>query len=519
MNRSIRQAAILASLFAIVYGAAGQARWGSPSIVLEPTKREFSHDEFIQYVVRVRPPWLKKRMRESPLTAQPIREGIPVSTIAGQTSMTLAYDRSRQGWVGSWPCPWNAPEGRYQIQLSTTSLPEVAGLKVRTVPFKIIGRKPAPVKNKFAVLTVEDLTDLRAIHWTGPDGQKGDWRVLVDWAEHIGADALWILSADSGGYSARLPEDNPWNARSPSTLRMLGRECHKRGLKFGVWAMCYLVGGNPDKSPNYLYSWEYEGGTLVDGRTKSGRRAISILDPKRPRDIGRLLSEWAALPEVDYVGLDYIRNALGGFEMVDEFVQDMKVPLPPGWRSYSKTERMMWLAKKKVARKDSDFVDAWQWWRAHKASSVIRTVASLLGGEKPLWVFTLSWEKGWQHGQDPIMFRDAGADLDAVMLYECDKKQFASIIHDWETYLDASQVNLLAGDCIDWPLHQKDPSGPEEFKRRVLTGYQRLGRNGPAKGVFIHDLLRAIRGRTGPWGTQKWMETSAQVIADMKSRP
>jgi hypothetical protein len=515
--RSIRQAVGLALFFIAVYIAAGHMRAGIPSLVLEPVKPQFTHDEFIRYVIRARPRWLERQLRGAVFSVQVIQNGKPIRTIGGQKEIALSYDPGEKAWAGDWPCPWNAPEGIYRVRLSTAALSATTGpLRITVRPFEIMGRKPAPFPNGFAALTVEDLADLRGIHWPGPDGKKGDWRVLVDWAQFIHADALWILSADSGGYAVTPPDNHPWNDRAVSTIRALGAECHRRGLKFGVWTMCYLVGGSPEQSPNYIYAWEYNQGRLIDGRTKRGRRAISILDPKRPRDIVQLVSTWAALPEVDYIGLDYIRNALGGYEAADQFVDEMRIPVPPQWHAWSKSEQMMWVAKKKVVRKDADFIDAWQWWRAHKVSSIIRTIKAAVGTRKPLWVFTLSWDRGWQHGQDPVMFRDAGADLDAVMLYECDKSQFDDLIKDWGGYLRADQVNLLAGDCVDWFLHQRDPSGPQEFKRRILLGYHHLNRNGPAKGVFIHDLHRALRGRTGPWGTKGWMGAAAEVIDEIK---
>jgi len=514
---AIRQAAVLALIFIAVTIIAGKMRPGGVSLVLEPVKPQFTHDEFIRYKLRVRPGWLQKQLRATVFSAQVVQNGVPIRTIGGQKGIRLSYDRGVGEWEGDWPCPWNAPEGFYEVKLSTEALPPAAGsLKITARPFEIIGRKPAPFPNGFAVLTVEDLTDLRGIHWPGPDGKKGDWRVLVDWAKFIHADALWILSADSGGYSIKPPDDHPWNDRAVSTIRALGAECHRRGIKFGVWTMCYLIGGSPDRSPNYAYAWEYNHGRLTDDRNRPGRRAVSILDAKRPHDIAQLVSSWAALPEVDYVGLDYIRNALGGYEAADQFVEEMRISVPPQWNQWSKSERMLWVARKKVARKDAGFIDAWQWWRAHKVSAIIRTIKTAVGTRKPLWVFTLSWDRGWQHGQDPIMFRDAGADLDAIMLYECDKEQFDGLIKDWEGYLRAGQVNLLAGDCVDWVLHQRDPAGPQEFKRRILMGYHHLNRNGPVKGIFIHDLFRALRGRTGPWGTRGWMGAAAQVIAEIK---
>jgi len=515
MKQSIRQALILALVFLGVYFTSGKARFGNPRITLEPISPEFNHDEFIEYTLRVEPQWYKSKFLKLDLTARVLRNGKAVRTIGEQKNMPFFYDEKEGRWTGKWPCPWNADEGVYQVELATGSVPLVGNVGLIEKPFSITGRTPAAFPNGFAVLTVEDLDDIRGIHWKGPNGERGDWRVLVDWAKFIGADALWILSADSGGYSLKPADDHPWNDRAPSTLRMLGKECHRQGIKFGVWAMCYLIGGTPAHSPNYQYAWEYDKGQLIDGREKSGRRAVSMLDPKRPHDIAKLLSQWAAIPEVDYVGLDYIRNALGGFEMVDEFVKDMRIPVPDNWGTLSKNERMLWLARKKVARKDDAFIDAWQWWRAHKTSHVIRTIKAVVG-DKPLWVFTLSWDKGWQHGQDPIMFRDAGADMDAIMLYQCDKEQFSTITHDWERYLRHGQVNLLAGDCIDWILHQRDPAGPEEFKRRILMGYHHLSRGGDAKGVFFHDLLRALRGRMGPWTTQDWMKMIREVITEIK---
>ena len=103
--------------------------------------------------------------------------------------------------------------------------------------------------------------------------------------------------------------------------------------------------------------------TRLVRETVAGRTVkMGVLrDGKRLSDVAAFLKPYADDPNVDWVGLDYIRNALGGYELVDDFVTEMPgVFVPPEWRKLSRDERMTWLARKKIMRRDMEFVEAWE---------------------------------------------------------------------------------------------------------------------------------------------------------------
>ena len=260
----------------------------------------------------------------------------------------------------------------------------------------------------------------------------------------------------------------------------------------------------------------YEYAVEVSEGVPEKTRAISLRDENRIRDVAALLKRFARIPEVDFVGLDYIRNALGGCELAEDFYAEMPgVSPPPDWGRLSVSEKMVYFARKKGMRRDLPFVDAWQWWRAHAVGRIIRNIKAEVGA-KPLWAFTLTWDKGWHHGQDPVMFNDAGVDIDALMMYEADEDQFRMILKDWGSYVRRGDAQLMVGDIVDWPLHQRDPSGPAALRRRTLEAAKRVFGDGRAQGIFIHDLARALDGRLGKWDTRAWMDQARAAILEHK---
>ena len=42
--------------------------------------------------------------------------------------------------------------------------------------------------------------------------------------------------------------------------------------------------------------------------------------------------------------------------------------------------------------------------------------------------------------------------------------------------------------------------------------------DGPASGIFIHDLDRALHGRLGPWSTLEWMDQAKRAVQYLRSR-
>jgi len=481
-----------------------------------PVKKNFTHDEFVKLKL-----WTNKKAVVSDLSKKTLKafvkkNGEIIKTIGGKRHLNLRYNPTRGIWEGRWPCPWNTQEGTYEICLDTgTTQPY---LKILTAPFSVIRIKRNKVKPGIGVLTLENLTALSKLRMRAPDGSIKNWEAIIDWAEFIGADAIWLLSGETSNQRRKYNEDFPWTSRYKSNLKAFGKECHRRGIKLGTYVMVFLTNSMPEVAPDYKYAWEYTDGELIDGSKRRGRRSVSISDKKRVKDLIKIIKDYAALPEVDHLGLDYIRNALGGYELVDMFAEDMEIDTPAGWEDMDFKDRMLWFAKKKVARKDENLLDQWQWWRAHTVANIVRQVKNAIGEKKPLWTFTLTWKKGWQHGQDPIMMNAAGADMDSLMLYEADKEQYDTLIKDWNEYVKIGQVNLIAGNIVDWPLHQRsiNPAGPEEYLRRLILAIDHLYSDGYAPGVFIHDIARALRGRIAPYSSREWLLCSGAAITYMR---
>lgn len=489
----------LVLMYAGVFAArAWWLRWAR-AIHLEASKSVYFHDDIVELRLWSRDPALEELWKSEPPAAQVVREGRAVTTIAGLRDVRLAYDAASGEWVGRWPCPWNADAGEYALALS--SAPRGLSQRVQSEPFKIARRRPSPLPPGFSVVTLESSMPIESMVVVSPTGEKKDWTGLLDWVQFAGADAFWMLGGQTPG-----PDGQTWVTVNREVIPRIASECRRRGIKFGVYAMCYLT-MSKEPLPRYEYALD-----VKDGHTLP-TRAISLNDARRPDDVAALLKSYADLPGVDYVGLDYIRNALGGYELAEDFFKEMPgVTPPPEWRRLTQEERRVWFARKKIMRKDQAFIDAWQWWRAHRVASVVRRIKARIGN-KPLWAFTLTWDRGWHHGQDAVMMNDAGVDADSLMLYEADKEQFGAIMHDWHDYVRRGDVQLVVGDVIDWPLHQKSADGPKELGRRMKRAIDEIYADGPAAGVFFHDLGRALYGgRLGRWGTRGWMEQVRDTI-------
>lgn len=498
--------AVLAA-YAAVWGLlmAGRA-WRRP-VRLETTRPGFYRYEFVEIRLRARDPELRRRWRTGPPpTVTVLEEGVPVQTIGGLERLPLLWNDREATFAADWPVPWNAAPGTYQLRLEGAG---ELGDRLRISDFKILRREPKPIKPGLVALTLESQEPLSSMRVVAPDGAEKDWRGLLDWAQFMEADAFWMLVGDTPG----LEPGEVWRSYNLPLVPEVAAECRKRGLALGVYAMSYLT-TSKERLPFYEYAWDVE-----EGRPKL-TRAISLKDPRRPSDVAKLLKGLASIPGVEFVGLDYIRNALGGYELVDEFFAEMPgVRPPPEWPELSREERMVWFHHKKVMRRDRAFVDAWQWWRAHRVGKIVRRIRDELGSDVALWAFTLTWDKGWHHGQDPVMMSDAGADADALMLYEADEAQFNVILRDLAGYLRSDDVQLVVGDIVDWPLHQRSPRGARELRRRLIQATDRVYGDGrPAAGLFVHDAQRALKGRLGPHTTGQWLEAAREAARHLRRR-
>ncbi len=507
----LRQTAALAGVF-LLYAAVGVTLYMGWErnverrrvVSLRAESSDLLHYDFAELRLRAADPKTQERFAASPPRVAVTRDGQVVTTVAAIREVTLR--RMAPGlWGGRWPVPWNAPPGEYRPVLLDAD--DLSG-RLQASPFRVGRRVPAVKPDGLIVATLERMEPLAEMRMKGPDGRETDWRGLLDWTESLGANAFWMAAGSTPGAAP----GEKWLDVNRDLIPVVAKECRARGLKFGVYVLYSLTLDGKNRVPGYEYALEIENARPVE------TRAISIRDRRRLDDAVDFLAPYARDPNVDFVGLDYIRNALGGVELVDDFASEMPgVALPPDWKTLARDERMLWLARKKIMRADAAFIDAWQWWRARRVALIVKEVKTRLGG-KPLWAFTLTWDKGWHHGQDPVMMNDAGVDLDALMFYEADKAQYAAMVKDWGAYVRKGDVNLVPGNIYDWNLHQKDPAGPAEFGRRLDAALDRVYADGPANAVFYHDIGRLVRGRLGPWGTKGWAEETRRISRKVKMR-
>jgi len=490
-------------------------RWPPPIIYLETEKRNHFHFDFVEIYARTRDKHFKQEFKQRTLKALVYKGKSPVPTIGKRLFVELRYDQRDGRWSGKWPVPWNAPEGEYKVKLWVSSEKENK-VRLRGGRFWITRRAPRELSPGLCVMTMENMRPLKTIPVKGPDGEVGSWRKLLDWVEFSGANTFWYMAGQTSAYKEKLPGDFPWNVENLDLIDDLAKEAERRDIDFGYWVQCYHTIGPREYRAEYEYGWDY--------RNDIGRslptRGISIRDRKRIEDIINFIKRLNSIEEIDYVGLDYIRAAGSGLELADEFVREMEVQVPERWEKFSQGERMEWLGKivERTRGRDIPLIDQWNWWRARQMALILKRIKEEAAITKPLWMFNLSWEKGWQHGQDVVMMNDAGADIIAVMLYESDLEQLHSLIDDWKDYIKRRDANLIVGDDYDWPLHQYtlNPAGPEDFYGRTMKAMHNIYGDGPVSGLFTHDLARALWGRRGPYSPEEWIMAGASCFSRLR---
>ena len=116
------------------------------------------------------------------------------------------------------------------------------------------------------------------------------------------------------------------------------------------------------------------------------------------------------------------------------------------------------------------------------------------------------------------MMNDAGLDLDAMMIYESNAQQCFEMTNVWSKYLKGDEVQMMAGQQIDWILLQKStvPPAPEEFYWRLTDAIKGTSDGGRVKGLFWHDMFRGIRGRKGPHTSQEWLIVGAAAFSKLR---
>lgn len=414
--------------------------------------------------------------------------GRPVTTV-GNIKELKFRSVGPGSFAARWPVPWNPALGEYRAEVAArTSRGEFKA----AAPFVIAGREVRRPAKPLCVVTLESdgKWDRLAVASPGP---HRDWRALVDWAEFMGADGFFsLVGITKAMYGPTM--ERPWYDYNLKFNPRLAEECHARGIKFGGWIGTFLPYGKTQVPLPYKFSRN-----LV-GKEFYYTLHISLADETRRRQVVELARALQEDPRYDFIGFDYIRTGFGGYELVDEFVDDLWLDVPGDWPARTLEGKMWWLVGRLRAR-DEALIDLWQWWRARKVALLVKRMKEEARITKPLFVFMLGWEMGHQHGQDILMLHDAGVDYVMVMLYEATKDEFDYLIKRWPQYLRQGQANAVPGISVDRYLLQNkwnpDVNQPYEMFDRYLAAVNGFYREGVIEGLFWHDFERALYSRRG----------------------
>lgn len=441
-------------------------------------------------------------------------------------SVRMRYNRSRGVYEARW-FPSLAPElGAYDAVLSFRR----NGTDMFShTSFSIDGRKPKNTDTPLSFVTLEALGHLLTTsNYIREDNTEGDWRNLVKTAKFMGADVVAANVGETTGTSPFLSPTNVWNKEKMNYLSTLAVEVKRENMKFGAWLHSFFIQFPGNETPNWLDrararsrdftrlgytpSLKYES----DAGEFTADWHCSLLDDKRITDMTELAGILSRDPNVDAVGLDYIRALPpGGLELVDDFVNDMWIERPNGFDGWTKEQKMLWLLKK---RRD-EYQHAWRYYKAKKEAEIVSRIKREGRVSKDLWVFNLGWAHGIEHGQDPLMFLDGGADFNFIMLYEIpEARDYDYLGGQWGSYIKGNDINIIVGNTVDTPLLLSDElNAVEEYTRRMHYAVYDLLKEGHPRGVFFHDLWRANFGRTGEYPAMEWIVAGGKAFSDLKA--
>lgn len=425
-------------------------------------------------------------------------------------SVALKWDSAARAWRGTWAPPWNPPLGRYKAIVSVSLADSQAAQD--SAFLSLTARQPKKIDYGFCVMTIESAGNMLNAKLPSLSGKPKGWWNFAEWAKFLGADAVWYSVGWTIEGARGISDQSPWIKDNFKVFPRLAEECRAQGLKFGGYVGSYLLWGPHLRKLKYDYSLESSQGRVYPNHH------VNLDDPKRRTDIVSVLKQLEADPNVDFIGLDYIRPGAGGFESVDSFVVLMNIDVPQNWRRMDKRQRILWVAQRVRPLSYTPIHLRWQWWQAHRSALALERILSEAGVTKTVWGFTLGWDKGHEHGQDPVMMNDAGLDLDAVMLYESNAWHCFNMTNQWSKYLAGDEVQIIAGQQVDWELLQKstEPPAPEEMYIRHTDAIRGLSSHFPIKGLFWHDLFRGLRGRKGPHNSREWLIAGAAAFTKVR---
>lgn len=437
-----------------------------------------------------------------------------IKSVGDIVEFDLQYDEELKKWIGHWPIPWNPPLGTYYVLVSAE--PNYPGKPMmRKNSFDVMARPLNKVPPGLSVMAIESGVDITRKKIIGPNGKEGDWRNAIKWANFMGADAIFNLVWIPKTSIKKFLKNESIDVTKLYSLGKIAKECRKNNLLVGAWQMTFFQNSKKVTPNSYKPGLGYsaETGTLYPSYH------VSLIDERRIQDLINNVKFLDHDPNVNFIGIDYIRTGRAdGYEMAEHVINDMNIKTPSNWETLTSRQRIIWFAKQIEVVKNKATIEKWRWWRAHKVASIVNRIITESGTQKPVWVFTLGWEHGKQHGQDPLMFMDAGVTYDAVMLYEANQMQFRKLLVDWKAYLTSKQANLMVGNSVDVTLLDSNTlTAPEELYRRTIVGAQRISFGGIADGVFWHDLSRSLWGRKGVFPTMEWVVAGGATFSTFKA--
>ncbi len=406
---------------------------------------------------------------------------------------------------------WNESAGYYEIKLF------YRGKRLETdgkIIFSLKRRVLPEIKKGISIVDLETNNSIKNKKFTGPSGLETDYSAIISWAKFMKADALWILSGETTSFKRRGKDDFPWDPGPLENLDLLKKLAAREELDIGAYVMSFYVPGKLGVPERYEPGLGYN--SEKDYLFRS--RHISLGSEKRISDIIDLVKSFQNDPEIKYIGLDFIRTGRAdGYELAGSVIDETNIVTPVDWNKYSTEDKIKWFANKIEVEKDSIIIEKWRWWRARKVALITKRIIREANITKPVWVFTLAWNHGKEHGQDPVMFFDAGVSIDAVMLYEANSQQFSRLLKHWKNYISDGEGNIIIGNSIDYKLLDSDTlNPPQELFRRNIAGYKNIIRGGNATGIFIHDLARAFWGRRGGFSIEDYAVAHISSVYSLK---
>ncbi len=484
-----------------------------PDVIAVMPARSFLRYEMVPFEVKLNPKETT-RFAEMRASVEVYCDGKPVSMVDGRSKLNLKKDAGGGRLIGNWPIPYNPKPGTYIAEVTVSSSDWQVPKSFESA-FTIPPLKPQGLYPGYAALTMEGGKQL--INGALPALDGGDSMRAsnaLDWAQFMGANIYCYLMGQTSVWDHLNAKDFPFNRGDVEVGHKYAKAAHAKGIKFAGYMTTFKVVGDAWNQAPYEFSLGYD----PDSDEVVQTRFISLNDSKRRQDVIDFLKEMNEDPLIDMVGLDYVRTGFAGYEMVDEFVRDLNVPGPADYWTMSKQERIHWLARTVELKENMEVVSLFEWWRAHKVALALKSILDEAKMNKPVFTFTLGWQMGHQHGQDPAMFVDAGVSFNHIMLYEGDRNTLESMKKQWPDYLSRGNGMYAMGEMVDFNLVQKslDPPGPEELYNREVETFHNWFPVNANLGMFWHDLYRLVYGIRGPYSTMEWTIAGGKAFTTLQ---